>query len=204
MTNKREKEAVTALREEYGAGRNRRGAINYAIKSELPWTTPLIDAKSHIIRSSQRFGGPWRDVLDLASRLLDVALAATLRKYSENLNAAVDASKIRRYKNFDETFARLPCGVEILEIEKIARRQPTTDSWLTVVQAVEESCEIAKKWLEERRGTQEGADDDAKDDPDGYSNDEKLVVSLMRNDADFSDAVKKLAFDFISKKMKNF
>ena len=203
MTNKREEEAVTALREEYGAGRNRRGAINYAIKSELPWTAPLIDAKSHIIRSSQRFGGPWRDVLDLASRLSDVALAATLRKYSENLNAAVDASKIRRYKIFNETFARIPCGVEILEIETIARKQPTTDSWLTVVRAVEESREIAKKWLKERRGTQEDADD-AKGAPDGYGDDEKLVVSLMRNDADFSDAVKKLAFDFISKKMKNF
>lgn len=199
-----EVEAVKALREEYGAGRNRRGAINYAIKSELPWTAPLIDAKSHIIRSSQRFGGPWRDVLNLASRLSDVALAATLRKYSENLNAAVDASKIRRYKNFDETFARLPCGVEILEIEKIARRQPTTDSWLTVVQAVGESREIAKKWFEERRGTQKGDADAVKDGPDSYSADEKLAVSLMRNDEAFSDAVKKLAFERISRKIKDF
>lgn len=199
-----EVEAVKALREEYGAGRNRRGAINYAIKSELPWTAPLIDAKSHIIRSSQRFGGPWRDVLNLASRLSDVALAATLRKYSENLNAAVDASKIRRYKIFDETFARLPCGVEILEIEKIARRQPKTDSWLTVVRAVEESREIAKKWFEERRGTQEGGADAVKDGPDSYSADEKLAVSLMRNDEAFSDAVKKLAFERISRKIKDF
>ena len=33
---KKEIEAVKALREEYGAGRNQRGAINYAIKRELP------------------------------------------------------------------------------------------------------------------------------------------------------------------------
>lgn len=117
---------------------------------------------------------------------------------------AFDISKLRRYKNFDDTFTGFLGGREVLIIEKIAYGAPDTDSWDTVRDAVDEAKRAAKNALKNpppNKGPKAASHvppADKKEEKDGT---EAVIIAMMRDDPEFAREVEALAFRRFQKKM---
>lgn len=195
-------ESKNPVKREYGG--TERNAYNAAIRAELPWIAPFLDARSVIVGLSRRFGGHWSEVNEMVDRFIDAAKIAVEERCEGKRERAFDLSKLRRYKNFDDTFAGFLGGREILIIEKIAYGAPDTDSWETVRDAVSESKKAAINAFKNpppNKGPKASSPKppvDKKEEKDGA---EAVIIAMMRDDPEFAREVEALAFRHIQKKM---
>jgi hypothetical protein len=195
-------ESKNPVKREYGG--TERNAYNAAIRAELPWIAPFLDARSVIVGLSRRFGGHWSEVNEMVNRFIDAAKVAVEERCEGKREHAFDLSKLRRYKDFDDTFVNFLGGREILIIEKIAYGAPDTDSWDTVRDAVDESKRAAKNALKNpppNRGPKAASHVPPADKKEEKAGAEAVIIAMMRDDPEFAREVEALAFRRLQKKM---
>lgn len=195
------RESKNPVKREYGG--KERNAFNSAIRAELPWIAPFVEARSHIVRCASRFGGRWSDVGETVASLIAEARSAITERCEGKRERAFEFSGIRRYRDFNDMFANFLGGRKILEIEAIACDAPDTDSWDTVLKAVDESKRAAANALKNpppNRGPKATA---TREEP-GKNGTSAIIIAMMRDDPEFAQEVETLAFRYFQKKMGKF